>query len=204
MTDSFGIGGQLRGQSTDNKLDVQETTTQEYYGTYPGVRIASGIKIPDGDLKDEYVDFEMVSNELQGFSFYKNGLHKLVVNGTSYETVGIDGKAGEPTKVICASVGDIVLEAQDGDIILKARNVRLDAKEELTLKSAKHILLDGAVMNQKATNINILARKSLSMGAQFIEVSGGVSVEEGTQTDKKQAGFLGSLISTFDKFKDFL
>ena len=56
----------------------------------------------------------------------------------------------------------------------------------------------------KATNINILARKSLSMGGQFIEVSGGVSVEEGTQTDKKQAGFLGSLISTFDKFKDFL
>ena len=42
------------------------------------------------------------------------------------------------------------------------------------------------------------------MGAQFIEVSGGVSVEEGTQTDKFQGGFLGMLISAFDKFKDFL
>ena len=42
------------------------------------------------------------------------------------------------------------------------------------------------------------------MGAQFIEISGGVSVEEGTQTDKKQGGFLGSIIGTFDKFKDFL
>ena len=188
----------------EDKLDIQQQTTQEYYGTYPGFRIASGIKIPDGDLKDEYVDFEMISNELQGFSFYKNGLHKLVVNGTSYETVGIDGKAGEPTKVICASIGDIVLEAQDGDIILKGRNIRFTAQEELTLTSGKHILLDCAVMNQKATNINILARKNLSLGAQFIEVSGGVSVEEGTQTDKKQGGFLGSLISTFDKFKDFL
>ena len=28
--------------------------------------------------------------------------------------------------------------------------------------------------------------------------------EEGTQSDKKQGGFLGSLITTFDKFKDFL
>tara|TARA_B100001996_G_C18634863_1_gene583306 strand:- start:33 stop:608 length:576 start_codon:yes stop_codon:yes gene_type:complete len=190
--------------SEENKLDIQQQTTQEYYGTYPGFRIASGIKIPDGDLKGEYVDFEIISNELQGIAFYKNGLHKLVVNGTSYETVGIDGKPGEPTKVICASVGDIVLEAQDGDIILKGRNIRFTAEEELTLTSGKHILLDGAIMNLKATTTNILGKKNLSIGGQFIEVSGGVSVEEGTQSDKKQGGFLGSLISTFDKFKDFL
>ena len=81
---------------------------------------------------------------------------------------------------------------------------RLKASDELTLVSGQHILLDGAVMNLKATTTNILGKKNLSMGGQFIEVSGGVSVEEGTQTDKKQGGFLGSLISTFDKFKDFL
>ena len=36
----------------ENKLDVQKQTTQEYYGTYPGFRIASGIKVPDGDLQE--------------------------------------------------------------------------------------------------------------------------------------------------------
>ena len=146
----------------------------------------------------------MVSNELQGFSFYKNGLQKLVVNGTSYETVGIDAKKGDITKIISAANGDIKIEALDGDIFLEARNIRLKASEELTMTSGKHILLEGAIMNLKATTTNILGKKNLSMGGQFIEVSGGVSVEEGTQTDKKQAGFLGSLITTFDKFKDFL
>ncbi len=186
------------------ELEVQKQTTQEYYGTYPGFRIASGIKVPDGDLKGEYVDFEIISNELQGIAFYKNGLQKLVVNGTSYETVGIDGKPGDISKIICASVGDIVIEAQDGDIHLKARNIRFTAEEELTGTSGKHILWESAVMNLKATTTNILGKKNLSMGGQFIEVSGGASVEEGTQSDKKQGGFLGSLISTFDKFKDFL
>lgn len=200
-SDFFGAGGDARG---DDKLDIQQQTTQEYYGTYPGFRIASGIKIPDGDLKGEYVDFEIVSNELQGFSFYKNGLQKLVVNGTSYETVGIDAKKGDITKIISAANGDIKIEALDGDIFLEARNIRLKASEELTMTSGKHILLEGAIMNLKATTTNILGKKNLSMGGQFIEVSGGVSVEEGTQSDKKQGGFLGSLITTFDKFKDFL
>ena len=72
------------------------------------------------------------------------------------------------------------------------------------MTSGKHILLEGAIMNLKATTTNILGKKNLSMGGQFIEVSGGVSVEEGTQSDKKQGGFFGSLITTFDKFKDFL
>tara|TARA_B100000287_G_scaffold395218_1_gene409890 strand:- start:4063 stop:4638 length:576 start_codon:yes stop_codon:yes gene_type:complete len=188
----------------ENKLDVQKQTTQEYYGTYPGFRIASGIKVPDGDLQGQYVDLELITNNLQGIAWYKHGLQKLVVNGTSYETVGIDAKKGDVTKIISAANGDIKIEALDGDIFLEARNIRLKAADELTLTSGQHILLDGAVMNLKATTTNILGKKNLSMGGQFIEVSGGVSVEEGTQTDKKQGGFLGSLISTFDKFKDFL
>ena len=37
------------------ELDKQQPKTQEYYGNYPNFRVASGIKIPDGDLKGEYV-----------------------------------------------------------------------------------------------------------------------------------------------------
>ena len=33
------------------ELDKQQQDTQEYYGNYPNFRVASGIKIPDGDLK---------------------------------------------------------------------------------------------------------------------------------------------------------
>ena len=184
--------------------DIQQTDTKEYYGNYPGFRIASGIKIPDGELQGKYVDLEMITDEGQGWAFYKDGLHKMVVNGTSYEIVGFRGKDGVPAKMITANSGNICLEALDGDIILKARNIRFKSTDEFTVNSGKHISLQCAEMHLAATNVNILGKKNLSMGAQFIEISGGVSVEEGTQTDKKQGGFLGSIIGTFDKFKDFL
>ena len=66
-------------------LDKQEQDTQEYYGNYPNFRVASGIKIPDGDLKGEYVDYSVTTDNLQGIAWYKNGDQKLVVNNCSYE-----------------------------------------------------------------------------------------------------------------------
>ena len=65
MTDSFdafGLGAHLRN------LDQQEQETQEYYGNYPNFRVASGIKIPDGDLKGEYVDYSVTTDNLQGWA----------------------------------------------------------------------------------------------------------------------------------------
>ena len=49
-------------------LDKQQKDTQEYYGNYPNFRIASGIKIPDGDLKGEYVDYSVTTDNLQGMA----------------------------------------------------------------------------------------------------------------------------------------
>ena len=60
------------------ELDKQQPKTQEYYGNYPNFRVASGIKIPDGDLKGEYVDYSVTTDNLQGMAWYKNGQHKLV------------------------------------------------------------------------------------------------------------------------------
>ena len=59
MTDSFfGDGAAARAAHLRN-LDQQQPKTQEYYGNYPNFRVASGIKIPDGDLKGEYVDYSV-------------------------------------------------------------------------------------------------------------------------------------------------
>ena len=53
-----------------------------------GFRVTSGIKILDGDLKGKYTDFAVMTDNVQGIAFYKDGLQKLVTNGCSYETVG--------------------------------------------------------------------------------------------------------------------
>ena len=42
------------------ELDKQNSKTKEYYGNFPGFRVASGIKIPDGDLKGKYVDLSLI------------------------------------------------------------------------------------------------------------------------------------------------
>jgi hypothetical protein len=42
------------------------------------------------------------------------------------------------------------------------------------------------------------------MGAAFVESTGAVGNETGTQTDLLQGSFLGSIFKWLDKFKDFL
>ncbi len=187
------------------KADVQNKESQEWFKNNIGFRETSGVKITDGDLQGEYTDYSLVTDEKQGIAWYKSGLQKLVVNGCSYETVGIRGKENEPSKVICAAYGNIVIEAQDGDILLKGRNIRFDAHDELTMKAGDQIYIGKSpILNLDASNTNILGTKNLSLGGNFVEVSGGSSVDVGTQTDKLQGGFLGALIGAFDKFKDFL
>ena len=185
--------------------DVQSDQTNEYFANEIGFRVTSGIKILDGDLQGEYTDYAVTTDNVQGIAFYKSGLQKLVVNGCSYETVGIKGKENEPNKIIATKYGHILLDAQDGDIILQANNIRLNAKKELTMRGDAQIYIGKSpICNIDAANTNILGTKNLSLGGNFIEVSGGSSVDIGTQPDKLQGGFLGALISAFDSFKDFL
>ena len=86
-------------------LDKQQQDTQEYYGNYPNFRVASGIKIPDGDLKGEYVDYSVTTDNLQGIAWYKNGTQKLVVNNCSYEFVGEDSTEEECQKLFWPKMG---------------------------------------------------------------------------------------------------
>ena len=132
-------------------LDKQTPKTKEYYANYPGFRITSGIKIPDGDLKGKYTDFAVMTDEIQGIAFYKDGLQKLVTNGTSYETVGMKVDEGDFAKIISAPNGNILIEAKSGDIEIRARNIRLHATNdpdgEMTIKATKHIYTKAPIID---------------------------------------------------------
>ena len=192
---------------SDN-IDKQTPKTKEHYANYPGFRVASGIKIPDGDLKGKYIDYSVMTDEVQGIAFYKDGLQKLVVNGCSYETVGLKVDQGDMAKIISADYGNILIEAQDGDIELRARNIRLhatnDADGEMTIKATKHIYAKSPIIDLDGNLTNVLGKKTLSMGGNFVDQSGGVELSSGTQTDSKQGGFLGMVLSFTSRFKDFL
>ena len=185
------------------ELDKQQQKTQEYYGNYPNFRVASGIKIPDGDLKGEYVDYSVTTDNLQGMAWYKNGQHKLVVNNCSYEYLGEDNSTEEMSKIILAKNGNIKIEAKNGDIELMANNITLNATEEIKLLGYK-LYSSSTIMNLKATNCNILTRQNLTMAGQFTDILGASSVNLDTMDTAPRARYAGSIMTVLNnKIKTF-
>tara|TARA_B100000965_G_C19572806_1_gene749917 strand:+ start:738 stop:1316 length:579 start_codon:yes stop_codon:yes gene_type:complete len=185
------------------ELDKQQQKTQEYYGNYPNFRVASGIKIPDGDLKGEYVDYSVTTDNLQGMAWYKNGQHKLVVNNCSYEYLGEDNSTEEMSKIILAKNGNIKIEAKNGDIELMANNITLNATEEIKLLGDK-LYSSSTVMNLKSTNCNILTRQNLTMAGQFTDILGASSVNLDTMDTAPRARYAGSIMTVLNnKIKTF-
>ena len=180
--------------------DVQTPTTKKFFENKPGFRVTSGVKLVDGELKEFITDYTVYTDEYQGIGWYKNGLQRLVVNGCSYETVGVgqQQKQDQPAKIIAAATGNIVIEAQDGDILLKGRNIRFDAEDELTLRSTGIMNLEASTLHCKATNTNILVSQKLTMGGNFVKTMGGTSNESGTKADSKKGSFFGRIFGFGD------
>ena len=200
MSDSFfGDGAASRAAAHLKNLDQQQPKTQEYYGNYPNFRVASGIKIPDGDLKGEYVDYSVTTDNLQGMAWYKNGQHKLVVNNCSYEYVGEDNSDKDMSKIILAKNGNIKIEAKNGDIELAAANITLKATEEIKLINPAGIIdIQSATFNIKTTTCNILSRHQLTMAGQFVDLAGATSLNMDTMDTKDRARFAGSIMTVLN------
>lgn len=186
---------------------TQTQTTKEYFANYPGFRIESGVVIPEGSLKGKEVDLDCITDNGQGWAYYKDGYFKSICHGTSYEVCGMRNEVNDYSKILTAASGHIMIDAQDGDIILKGRNVRITAEDgqgEISLVSGKHVYIKGAVTHIRGTNVNILSTNNLSLAATFVESQGAVGNEAGTQTDLFQGSFLGQIFKWMEKFKDFL
>ena len=77
------------------------------------------------------IDYSLTTKKGQGFIFYENGDLDIVADKTSKEVVGVKppDKGGisnekEPAKIIRAQNGSIILDAPNGEVVIKARNIR--------------------------------------------------------------------------------
>lgn len=176
---------------------------KEYYEKKPGFIIKSGTK----DAAGKTTDFAIFTDNAQGFQYTTDGNKLDLSKKTSYEICGVEGKQGEPAKIIRAKKGDIIIEALEGDIVLRGMNIRIEAKDgvgEITINSTKQIAMNAPITNVKTSNMNVAASNNISMGAAAVDTTGSIQNTQTTGMEESQAGILGRLLSILKKFSNFI
>lgn len=176
---------------------------KEYYDKKPGFVVKSGT--PDAFGRE--TDYAMFTDHGQGFQFTTDGEHQQLCNGTSYEISGVDGVEGKPAKVIRAVRGNIHIEALDGDIILKGRNIRivaLDGAGEVTVVSGKHFSVNAPVQSMRGSNSNTVMSNSASVGAQATDTTGNMQNSQTSGAEDSEGSLLTRLLNIAKKFQKWL
>jgi len=179
-----------------------------YFKQFPGFRVSSGVKLKLGGDKGRTTDWVTVTDNGQGIGFYTDGISRIRTNKTSMDICGKSCKEDEPAKIIFAQNGAIILEAEMGDIVLKARNIRLEATAdngEVTIVSPKHVHIKAAVARINGTRVNILGDQSLeciSSGAASVSGETGTKVVNGID-EIKGGNFLSKLLAAYESAKKF-
>ncbi len=154
-------------------------------------RFDAGQKTPYGRLT-----YRVLTKGGAAFGFYDNGESgedaQMGITGKSVEVVGTKLKKSNtftsdpvnPAKIIVAQNGDIVLDAKQGNIILKGDNilieangVRKDNDGDVLIKANKGIKTDAPDIRIDGTNIRIMAKKEFTMvGKIYGEILAGTLV----------------------------
>lgn len=176
---------------------------KEYYEKKPGFVVKSGVP----DLYGNDIDYAVVTDNGQGFEYTTEGQYRQVCRKTSYEACGLDGNDGEPAKIIRAKRGNIIIEAMDGDIILRGRNIRivaLDGTGEVTVVSGKHFAVNAPVQSFKGSNSNTVMSNSASTGAQATDTTGNMQNSQTSGAEDSEGSILTRLLNIAKKFQKFL
>lgn len=175
---------------------------KEWFKQGFGFREQSGVYIEGRE-----VGYSLITDEACGYTYYKDGGKEEVVLGTSLEVCGHTVKDKEPGKLIYAKNGDIVLEAPNGQITLKARNIRIlgqDGDGEVTIQAGKIAEIDAPTSRMKGTNIDVTGKNSVNMIGNYVESAAGVQQSSSSLVDIFQGSFIGQLLNSLGNLKKFL
>lgn len=126
---------------------------------------------------------------------------------SSEEYVGEKCQEGEIAKLIYAKNGNIYLDAPSGDIVLRAKNVRIVAQDgngEVTIRSGKIVEFSGPIVRTKGTDVTVTATKSVDIMGSTVDSTASVAVTSSSLSDITQGSFVGAILSGLTKLKQFL
>ena len=175
---------------------------KEYLDKKPGFTIKSGTTDRGGYV----TDISIITDNSQGFQYRTDGVKLDNCNAQSEEVCGRDVSAGQPAKIIRAMRVNIQVEALDGDIILIANNIRIQAKDgsgEVTINSTKQIAFNSPLVNTKAGNLTAVASNSAATAGQTVDNTGNLQVTTAAAVDVIQGSFLSKLMGILTKFQAF-
>lgn len=182
---------------------MSEQNPKEYIEKRPGFVVKSGTK----DAAKRKIDYAVFTDHGQGFEYTQDGQKQDVCRGTSLEITGIDVKEGEPGKIIDVQGGDLIIQALNGDITLKARNIRivaLDGSGEVTINAAKQIHTNAPITSIKGAISNTVMTNSASTGALTTDTTGVMQNTQSSGAEESEGSVLSKLLSLAKKFQKFL
>lgn len=176
----------------------QQVTQTDWY------RFEAGTKsFANGDI-----ELGLSTPTKQGINMYKNGNCDFAINGTLKEVSGFKVKNPEEfARIIDAENGSILIQALNGTITLKAKNIRLvgvDGTEgEITLQASKKILTNAPTVTTQGTNVTLAASQNASVAGSTTTVHGATppDVSSGAETDN--SSIMGQILDAIKRFKNF-
>lgn len=171
----------------------------------PGYEIKSGTTDPDG----KKTDLSMFTDNGQGFHYSKDTGSKLdLCFGTSYDLCGADiTTEGQPGKVIRAENGNIHIEAMNGEVVIKAKSIRLVAQDgsgEITLVSGKQVAVNSPLQNFKGTISNMVMSSTADTAALAVGTRGEIQNSSTSGSSDTEGSLLTQLLKLSEKFKAWL
>ena len=178
---------------------------KEYFEKKPGYVVKSGTEQAS---TGKITDYAVYTDYGQGFSWTTDGEHRSVTNKTSYDLSGVDPSAssGIPAKIIRTKRGDIIIDAMDGDIIIRGKNVRLVASDgagEVTITSGKQFAVNAPIQSLKGTNFNTVMSNNVSIGAQTVDTNGNMQNTSNSGGEEGQSSILSRILGVVKKFGAF-
>ena len=176
----------------------QQVTQTDWY------RFEAGTKsFANGDI-----ELGLSTPTKQGINMYKNGNCDFAINGTLKEVSGFKVKNPEEfARIIDAENGSILIQALNGTITLKAKNIRLvgiDGTEgEITLQASKTVHMDAPTVGAQGTNITLAASQNASVAGSTTTVHGATppDISSGAETDN--SSIMGQILDAIKRFKNF-
>jgi hypothetical protein len=177
----------------------QQVTQTDWY------RFEAGTKsFANGDI-----ELGLSTPTKQGINMYKNGNCDFCINGTLKEVSGFNVKNPEQfARIIESANGSILIQALNGTITLKAKNIRLEGVDgsegEITIQASKTVHMDAPTVTAQGANISLAASSKVQIaGAAAASLVGGASATIDSGADADSSSVMGKILKTLEDFKKF-